>query len=91
MNMKNSNILPQGMPIDIGQISFRQQRKAKETHKSHGNSGGRKDLAKAWMYTPSATESRTILKRVIIDGIGAGSISDEQAKSLFLKYDLAEL
>lgn len=89
--MNNLNTMPHDMPIKIGQNSCRQQNEISESRKSPGSNGGRNDLAKAWMYTPSATESRAVLKQVIIDGIGAGTVSDEQAKSLFSKYDLAEL
>ena len=87
--MNNSNIMQPDLPIKTGQNSCRQQNETNKTHRSHGSSGGKNDLAKAWMYTPSATESRTVLKQVIIEGVGAGTVSDEQAKSLFEKYDLA--
>lgn len=89
--MNNSNTMPHDMPTKTGQNLCRQQSEISENHKLPGSSGGRNDLAKAWMYTPSATESRAVLKQVIIDGIGGGTVSDEQAKSLFSKYDLAEL
>lgn len=89
--MNNSNTMPHDMPIKTGQSLCHQQNEVSEAHKSPGSSGGKNALAKAWMYTPSATESRAVLKQVIIDGIGAGTVSDEQAKSLFSKYDLAEL
>lgn len=89
--MNNSNIMPHDMPIKTGQNSCRRQNEISENRKSPGSNGGKSDSAKAWMYTPSATESRTALKQVIIDGIGAGTVSDDQAKSLFSKYDLAEL
>lgn len=89
--MNNSNITQPDLPIKTGQNSCRQQNEISESHKSHGSNGGKNDLAKAWMYTPSATESRTVLKQVIIDGLGSGSVSEDHAKSLFSKYDLAGL
>lgn len=89
--MSNLNTMPHDMPTKTGQNLCRQQNEISENHKLPGSSGGSGDLAKAWMYTPSATESRAVLKQVIIEGVGAGTVSDEQAKSLFSKYDLAGL
>lgn len=87
--MSNSNTMPHDMPTKTGQNSCRPQNEINENHKSPGSSGGKSDSVKAWMYMPSAIESRTALKQVIIDGLGNGTVSDEQAKSLFEKYDLA--
>lgn len=87
--MNNSNITQPDLPIKTGQNSCRQQNETNKPHRSHGSSGGKNDLAKAWMYTPSATESRTALKQTIIDGVCSGSVSESQAIALFEKYDLA--
>ena len=87
--MNNSNTMPHDMPTSAGQPLCRPLSEIHESHKQPGSSGGKSDSAKAWMYTPSATESRTVLKQVIIEGVCAGTVSGEQARSLFAKYDLA--
>lgn len=89
--MSNLNTMPHDMPINAGQPLCRPLSEIRESHKQHGSSGGKSDSAKAWMYTPSATESRTLLKQAIIQGLGTGEVSEAQAKSLFSKYDLAGL
>lgn len=89
--MNNSNTTPHDLPINTGQNLCRQQNEIHENHRSPGSNGGSADSVKAWMYTPSATESRAVLKATIMEGLGAGIVSDHQAKSLFSKYDLAAL
>lgn len=89
--MNNLNTMPHDMPTSAGQPLCRPLSETRENHKQPGSSGGKSDSAKAWMYTPSATESRTLLKQAIIQGLGTGEVSEAQAKSLFSKYDLAGL
>ena len=89
--MTNSNTTPHDLPTSTGQSLCRLQYETNESHRSPGNSGGSSDSERAWMYTPCATESRTVLKQVLMDEYNTGLIDAGVVAEGFDRYHLHEL
>lgn len=66
---------------------------AHQAANSHGRNGGSESLAgaKAFLNTPDAIESRTVLKQVLMDEYHAGRIDADTVADNFERYELRDL